>query len=90
MVLIFLLTLLGLARAILGELDRWNDVAGLQPEPGCCPRCRRPAEVHWLLCPGCRTLLQQGCAVCGRQVPVFHRYCCHCGEDRKGLRNEVT
>ncbi len=84
MVLAFLVSLALLVGAIVAELERTQEA--LPPAGGECPACSRPVEADWLLCPHCRTLLQQGCDGCGRQVSACHRHCPACGERRGGGR----
>jgi len=81
MVLVFLVSLALLVCTIVAELERPQEA--VPPGGGSCPACSRGVEADWLLCPHCRTLLQQGCDGCGRQVSVCHRHCPACGAQRE-------
>lgn len=77
MLLLFVLSLAFLSYAILVELERRQERAPVAG--GHCPACARPAEVDWLLCPHCRTLLKESCVGCSRQVSAWHVFCPDCG-----------
>lgn len=81
MVLTFLVILALLAYAIAGELERSREP--LLPEGGACPGCAAATEGEWLVCPLCRTLLQEHCPGCGRPKGVAQRFCPWCGGEEE-------
>ncbi len=83
MVLVFLIILAFLAYAILGELERGQDLPA--PAAGQCPGCEGGVEVDWLICPRCRTQITEHCPGCGQVTTRMHRFCTHCGSS-KGSR----
>ena len=80
MIFFFLVLLVLLIFAILRELERPQERPGAAAAD--CPGCGKIVEAGWLLCPNCRTLLQEGCG-CGRPRAVYHPFCPWCGERRK-------
>ncbi|BCR05505.1 hypothetical protein DESUT3_25740 [Desulfuromonas versatilis] len=77
MVLVFLVILAFLAYAILGELERAQEVPA--PAAGRCPGCSGTVEADWLICPRCRTQVMEPCGGCGQGTSRVHRFCPHCG-----------
>ncbi len=82
MVLIFLIILAFLAYAILGELERGQEMpvaAG-----GNCSGCAQNVDPDWLICPRCRTQIAEHCGGCGQVTARYHRFCPFCGVRKRG------
>jgi len=88
MVLVFLFILAIIILAILTEIDRSHNVAA--PKPLNCPICREQIENDWIVCPRCRTLLQETCPSCSEPGAIYHSYCAHCGNSMKSKNMAVT
>lgn len=84
MILTFLVILALMAYAILGELERNREPLAAAGDD--CPGCAAATEPGWLLCPRCRTLLQEHCPGCGRQTAASHLFCPWCGRSREEKR----
>jgi hypothetical protein len=53
-----------------------------------CPTCRRPSREEYLLCPFCRTVLQEPCVHCERPLELSWVICPYCGTS--GPRSPAT
>lgn len=49
------------------------------PDRNACPRCERPANEDYLLCPYCRTTLREPCLGCSRPLELAWTACPYCG-----------
>jgi RNA polymerase subunit RPABC4/transcription elongation factor Spt4 len=46
-----------------------------------CPRCERPANEDFLVCPYCRATLREPCLGCGRALELNWTACPYCGAE---------
>jgi RNA polymerase subunit RPABC4/transcription elongation factor Spt4 len=51
------------------------------PEELACPKCRRPVESEFILCPYCRTPFGHICPRCSRRLEGAWAVCPYCGEE---------
>ncbi len=55
-------------------------------EQRACPKCHRPIEDDFRLCPYCRTPLKKPCSHCGRLLHLEWDVCPYCGTEAAGPR----
>jgi RNA polymerase subunit RPABC4/transcription elongation factor Spt4 len=55
-------------------------------EQRACPKCHRPIEEDFRLCPYCRTPLKKPCSQCGRLLHLEWTICPYCGNEAVGPR----
>jgi RNA polymerase subunit RPABC4/transcription elongation factor Spt4 len=58
----------------------------LQLAENACPRCQRPIEDEFNICPNCRTTLREGCRNCGRAIRTTWVACPYCATERVAPR----
>ena len=46
-----------------------------------CPKCQRPIEPGFVICPHCRTQLKQSCPSCRHPLPLSWGLCPYCGAE---------
>jgi hypothetical protein len=80
MVLVLLLILAFLGLAVLAELEAGKEPPAVSAVD--CPGCGNSVEADWLVCPKCRRLLQESCAICDRPRDTWRPFCPWCGGRR--------
>lgn len=54
-----------------------------------CPSCSRAISEEFVICPHCRTRLQEECVQCGREVDVRWSLCPYCGHEKGTPASEI-
>ncbi|GAB4516767.1 MAG: hypothetical protein Kow0047_28640 [Anaerolineae bacterium] len=69
-----------LAEAYERALEEEALLRDIEQQPAC-PRCQRPVEEDWQVCPSCRERLKRPCPHCDRLMALDWVICPYCGEE---------